>query len=95
MGKFNLKTHSDCIISLFTWNVQNKSAARKERRVRLAKSINLNRSNDKNAFNSVIPDPSEQQQRFPHQSKRQLFKSRRKRDHDILSQKSITINFVN
>lgn len=46
MGKFNLKTHSDCIVSLFTWNVQNKSAARKER-VRLAKSTDLNTANNK------------------------------------------------
>lgn len=61
MGKFNLETHSDSVVSLFTWNMQNKSAAREERRIRLDKSIDLNKSNNKKALrHPSIPDQSVQ-----------------------------------
>lgn len=53
MGKFNLKAYSDCIVSFFAWNVQNKSTAKKlkkKKKAWLAKSIDLNKFENKNAL---------------------------------------------
>lgn len=54
MGKFNLKTYSDGIVSFLAGNMQNKSAVKNKTYTNYLQTITIYF----NIFNCFIPDPS-------------------------------------